>query len=440
MHVQNKDVLMASVNLATLERLARPKSIIGGAVYGDAGLNAQAQQVLTQLNQSFTEFKASIAEQMKAKADVVLDEKVARIDASVSGFQTTMDEINVKLAAMSAGAGTSAGGDLPSSPEDKKYAGDFFAYFRTGDSQHDQAVRAGQKTGIRAAMSVGSSPDGGYLAPIEWDRTITNKLKILSPMRDICRIQQISTPGFVKVFNDRAIGSGWVGEVASRPQTSNPQFSTVTYTPGEIYANPAASQALLDDALVNIEEWLANEVETEFARQEGIAFISGDGTNKPKGIITYASGSTHPFGNITSIASGGTGVLTADAFIDIVYDLPSEYVQNARFIMNRATMSRVRKFKDTTNQYLWQPSIQVGQPATILGYPVTEMGAMPNVASSNIAVVFGDFERGYLIVDRVGVRLLRDPYSNKPYIMFYTTKRVGGGLLDPTALRYMTVG
>lgn len=434
----HRDNLLASVS--SVANASRPKRLIG-SVHADVGLNAQASQVLNQLNESFTEFKASISEQMKAKADVVLDERVARIDASVGSFQSAMDQINVRIAALAAGAGTNNSGDLPqATPEDQQYRKDFFAYFRTGDSQHDQAVRAGQRTGIRAAMSVGSSPDGGYLAPIEWDRTITNKLKILSPMRDICSIQQISTAGFIKVFNDRAVGSGWVGEVAARPQTTNPQFSTVTYTPGEIYANPAASQQLLDDSLVNIEEWLANEVEVEFARQEGIAFISGTGTNQPKGILTYATGSTHPFGNITSIPSGAVGAITPDAIITMVYDLPSQYAQNASFIMNRATMSSVRKFKDTTNQYLWQPSIQVGQPSTILGYPVTEMGAMPNVVTANIAIMFGDFQRGYLIVDRVGVRLLRDPYSNKPYIMFYTTKRVGGGLLDPTALRYMTIG
>lgn len=437
MHFQSKDALMASVALHNLPE--RPRAI--QKLNADAGAGAsgvQAQKVLAELQQAFEAYKAAMDEKLKSKADVVVDEKVSRIDNSVGALQAAIDQTNLQLAAMSAGAGTDP--QAGQSPEDKQYAKDFFAYFRTGDTQNDTALRNAQRTGIRAAMSVGSSPDGGYLAPVEWDRTVTNKLKILSPMRDICRIQTISTPGFIKVFNDRAVGSGWVGEVAARPQTSNPQFSTVTYTPGEIYANPAASQQLLDDSLVNIEEWLATEVETEFARQEGIAFISGDGTNKPKGVLTYASGSTHPFGNVPSIASGGVGIITPDAIVNLVYDVPSEYVGPAQFIMNRATMASIRKFKDTTNQYLWQPSIQVGQPATILGYPVKEMGAMPNVTTANIAIAFGDFNRGYLIVDRIGVRLLRDPYSNKPYIMFYTTKRVGGGLLDPLALRYLVIG
>ena len=427
MFIDPKGALMASA-----ANVSRPRAIYG-SVRADV---SDPRMILAQLQQSFADFKAENENKLKAKADVLVDEKVERINASVSALQAMVDEANVKLAAMAAGAGTNPanGGQ---SQDERKYASAFTDYVRRGKSVEE--VEAQQRVGIRAAMSVGSSPDGGYLAPIEWDRTITDKLKIISPMRDICSIQQISTQGFIKVFNDRAVGSGWVGEVAARPQTTNPQFSTVTYTPGEIYANPAASQQLLDDALINIESWLAAEVEAEFSRQEGLAFVNGDGTNKPKGILQYGAGSTHPFGIVPSVPTGDAAKLTPDGLINLVYSLPSEYTANARFIMNRSTFGVLRSFKDSTGQYLWQPSLSLGAPASILGFAVTEVAAMPNVAAGAIPIVFGDFERGYLIIDRAGVRLLRDPFTNKPYVTFYTTKRVGGGVLNPTTLRYQVV-
>lgn len=419
--------------LASATQISRPRAIYG-TVRADAGGDPRA--ILAALQQSFADFKAENDAKLKAKADIVTDEKVERINASVSALQAMVDEANIKLAAMAAGAGQNpgAGGQ---SQEERTYASAFGEYVRRGKRADE--VEASQRTGIRAAMSVGSSPDGGYLAPIEWDRTITDKLKIISPMRDICSIQVISTQGFIKVFNDRAVGSGWVGEVAARPQTTNPQFSTVTYTPGEIYANPAASQQLLDDALINIESWLASEVEAEFSRQEGLAFVNGDGVNKPKGVLQYGAGSTHPFGIIQSVPTGDAAKLTPDGLISLVYSLPSEYTSNARLIMNRSTFGTIRGFKDSTGQYLWQPSLSLGAPASVLGFPITEVAAMPNVAAGAIPIVFGDFERGYLIIDRAGVRLLRDPFTNKPYVTFYTTKRVGGGVLNPTTLRYQVV-
>jgi len=424
---------------------ARPASVIH-SLRGDA--TGSPQEILAALQKSVTDFRAEYDTKLKSKADVVTEEKLSRIDASVSGFQAAMDKINAehqaaidavnaKLAAISAGAGDKAG--FGSSPEDREYATRFDAYVRRGDREADDHLRSSQRTGIRAAMSVGSNPDGGYLAPVEWDRSITDRLKVISPMRQIAQVQNITSAGFIKVFNDRAVGSGWVGETAARPQTTNPQFATQTYTPGEIYANPAASQQLLDDAVINIEEWLANEVEAEFLRQEGLAFVNGDGVNKPKGMLTYTASNMHPWGAVQQTAVANAAALNGDALIDLVYSIDPAYQDNARFVMNRATQSTIRKLKDGNGNYLWQASVQVGQPASLLGYPITDMGAMPNVGAGNRPIAFGDFRRAYLIIDRMGVRMLRDPYSNKPYVMFYTTRRVGGGLLDPDAIRYLFV-
>jgi HK97 family phage major capsid protein len=381
--------------------------------------------MIAALQTAFEEFKAAHDEKLKGKADVVLDEKVTKIDAAVGNFQTAIDDLNAKIAAAGLGAGVI--GDLPGDPE---YIKAFKAHMRKGE--------------IQAAMSKGTDADGGYLAPVEWDRTITNKLKQISPIRANARVIAITSAGFKKLFNDRAIGSGWVGETAARPATSTPQIGTLDFVPGEIYANPAISQQLLDDAAIDLEQWLANEVETEFARQEGIAFVSGNGTNKPYGILTYVTGAAnaarHPWGAIPVVKSGHATLFTSDGFIDLFYSLPSEFRSNAKLYTNRLSQSSMRKLKDGQNNYLWQPSFAAGQPATLAGEVIVEVPDMPGVAADAIAALYGDMDATYLVVDRVGIRVLRDPYTNKPFVHFYTTKRVGGGVYNPEPMRALQIG
>ena len=217
-------------------------------------------------------------------------------------------------------------------------------------------------------------------------------------------------------------------------------MGSLNYMLGEIYANPYASQQLLDDALLNLEEWLASEVDTEFAFQENLAFISGSGANnRPNGILTYVTGAAnaaaHPFGAIGLVNTGAAATVTSDGIQNLIKALPSAFTPNARFAMNRNTQFAVMLLKDTTGQYLWQPSYQAGMPSTLAGYPLIEMPAMPDLAAASKSMLFGDFNQAYLIVDGAGMRVLRDPYSAKPYVTFYTTKRVGGGLLNPEAIK-----
>jgi len=394
------------------------------AVRAEAG--GEIKALIDSLNKDWSEFKATMAEKDKELArkfdDVVTTEKLEKINSSVSDLQAAVDQANAQLAAIQMGAGGGKG-----EVRDREYSDAFRSHFRKGD--------------VQAALNKGADDEGGYLAPIEWDRTITDKLVEVSPMRQIAQVQTISTAGFKKLFNLRGTGSGWVGETAARPQTNTPEFGSMTFTPGEIYANPAATQQLLDDAEINLEQWLANEVETEFAYQEGLAFIAGDGTNKPYGFLTFVAGgsqaTTNPLGSIEVKTAASAAAIASDELLDMIYMLPSSYTQNARWVMNRTTQGAIRKLKDGQDNYLWQPSFVAGQPATIAGYPVTEMAGMPSVAADALPIAFGDFRRGYLIVDRTGVRVLRDPYTNKPYVMFYTTKRVGGGVLDPTAIKVL---
>lgn len=399
----------------------RPRGII--AVRADVSGDIKA--TITELNKGFAEFKATLAEKDKELAakfdDVVTTEKLERVNASVGELQASVDQANAKLAAMS------LNGNGQDGVKDQEYTDAFRAHFRKGD--------------VQASLNKGADAEGGYLAPVEWDRTITDKLIEVSPMRQLASAQTISTAGFKKLYNLHGAASGWVGEESVRPETATPQFGSMTITPGELYSNPAATQAMLDDSEINLESWLAGEIETEFALQEGLAFIAGTGVNKPNGFLTYVTGGTNaaanPLGAIEIKAAAAVAAVTENELLDVVYSLPSSFTANANWTMNRTTMGEIRKLRDADGRQLWQPSTAAGQPSTLLNYSVAEMAGMPDLAANALPIAFGDFKRGYLIVDRAGVRVLRDPYTNKPYVMFYTTKRVGGAVNNPEALKVM---
>jgi HK97 family phage major capsid protein len=421
MHNLSKVALLgAAAALTTVPRAvhARPRA--------DAN---DPKSMIVAIQAAFEEFKTAHAEQMAKKADVVVDEKVDRINSAVSDMQSRLDELNRGLAALKLN-----GSDVPQ-PRDPEYSAEFEAYFKRGvESQRLEQVRA---------AATKTDGEGGYLAPVEWDRTVAGRLKQVSAVRQYASVQVISGAGFSKVFSDRNTGSGWVGEQAGRPATATPGLQSLSWPLGELYANPAASQGLIDDAEVDIAAWLASEVSVEFERQEGIAFLSGDGTNKPHGLLTYVTGGAnaarHPFGAIAAVPSGAAAALTGDGILNLVGELPSEYAGNAAFYMNRGTTTAVRKLKDGQNNYLWQPAFAVGQPATLNGEPVRELPAMPALAANAVPIIYGDMAETYLVVDRIGVRILRDPYTNKPFVHFYTTKRVGGGVKNPDAMKALRI-
>jgi len=385
--------------------------------------------ILAQLQRAFEEFKTTHAAQIdgvKAKFDdVVTREKLDRVNASVGDLQAALDATNAKLAA--AQMGGLAGGKAV---KDKEYTEAFAQHFRRGD--------------VQASLNKGTSSEGGYLVPTEWDRTITDELLVISDFRPLATTISVSTSSFSKLYNLRGTASGWVGETTARTETAAPTFGTMTISTGEIYANPSATQQMLDDAEFNIEAWLASEVQTEFAYQEGAAFLAGTGANgRPNGILTYVTGganaAANPLGAITTTNSGHATTLTTDGLVNLVYSLPTAFRPGARFAMNKATHGAVRLLKDGQSNYIWQPSYQAGQPAQLLGYAISELEGMPTIAASAKPILFGDFKRTYLIVDRMGTRVLRDPFTNKPYVMFYTTKRVGGAVVNPEAMKALNV-
>lgn len=400
------------------------------SVRADGGNPPDVNALVEALNKAFADFKAEHNQQLeevkKGNADALQALKVDNINSEITRLQAAVDAANTQLAAIQMGGGA-AGGDTLA---DAEYSGAFLAHFRKGE--------------VQAAMNKGVADDGGYLAPVEWDRTITGRLVVLSDMRQLANVVPCSGTGLTKLYNMGGTASGWVGEEDARPATATGKLKQLGFGWGEVYANPGATQQLLDDSEIDLEAWLSGEVDTEFARQEGAGFFAGDGVNKPFGILTYVTGGAnaakHPFGAISAINSGAAATITADGLIDLVYDLPSAFTANARFAMNRKTMGAVRKLKDAEGNYLWQPSLIAGQPSTLLGFPVQDVAAIPDVAANAIAALFGDFKQTYTVYDRKGVRVLRDPFTNKPYVHFYTTKRVGGGVHNPEPMRALKIG
>lgn len=393
------------------------QTVFPRALRGTVHAEANATETLRQLQDAFTDFKARYGD---------------RIDAVEA-------ELNEKIAVSQMGGGSGRRG----TPPDPEYSRAFASYFRKGDgeAQLRTANESGQRAQIHAAMSVGTADSGGYLAPTEWDRKIQQALQATSPMRRLASVQTTSVGAYSTLWNNNLWGSGWVGETAARPETTTPTLEPVDFASGEIYANPAITQRLLDDAEINLDQWLTSQLDEEFGRQESIAFISGNGTNKPRGLLTYVTGGasdgTHPGGNLEVATVVSASAVTADELVDFTYGLAAPYRQNASWLMNSATAAVIAKLKNTDGDFLWRESFLVGQPATLLGRPVEIDEGMPDIAASAYPIAFGDFRRGYLINDRLGTRILRDPYSNKPYVNFYATKRVGGGVLDPNAVRLL---
>ncbi|QDZ01116.1 phage major capsid protein [Nitratireductor mangrovi] len=368
----------------------------------------------------------------KGRADVLLSEKVDRISDALDEQRRALDGLLMRKARPALGSSRAFEG-----PSEHKEA--FETYVRSGDERSLRALDT-------KAMSYGSGQDGGYLVPDETEAAIGKRLTALSPIRSIAAVRQVSAAVLKKPFALTGPAVGWVGETTARPETTSPTLAELQYPTMEIYAMPAATASLLDDAAVDLDQWITGEIETAFAEQEGAAFVNGDGTSKPRGFLDYnrIAEASWEWGKLGYVATGVAGALPAsdasDVLIDTVYALKSGYRQNASWVMNRKTQATIRKLKDADGNYLWQPPAAPGSRAMLMGFPLVEAEDMPDIATDEAAIAFGDFSRGYLVVDRTGVRVLRDPYSAKPYILFYTTKRVGGGVQDFDAIKLLKFG
>lgn len=366
-------------------------------------------------------------------ADPLIDERLARIDRAIDETKRTADRLALKALRPHVG-----GGAMLETAAVREHRRAFEGYVRKGETAGLSHLE--QKA---LAVSTNSGADGGYLVPDETERAVMSALKSISPIRAIASVRQVSGTVFKKPFATTGFAHGWVAETAARTQTTTPTLAEIPFPTKELYAMPAATATLLDDSAIDIDTWIAEEVRDTFAEQEGTAFVKGNGTTEPKGFLSYDKevAGSEEWGELAYISTGVAGAFPAsnpsDKLIDLIYTLKAGYRANGTFVFNRGTQAAIRKMKDIDGNYLWQPAVAAGEPATLMGYPVVESEDMPSIATGNYAIAFGDFRRGYLVVDRVGIRVLRDPYSAKPYVLFYTTKRVGGGVQDFNAIKLL---
>lgn len=422
-------------------------------------MSDEVKKAVDDLNTAFVEFKKVNDERIKAvegkgSAGPELEAKLAKIEADLDKAQKVADEAAL-AAKRSARVVTDEKGnavDIDAKALD---------WARNAASKRNERVDAytaadldGYKTAFRRfmqkgeqllegvemkALSVGSDPDGGYTVTPDTSGRIVKRVFETSPMRAYASVQVIGTDALEGLFDLDEAGASWVAETSARPETATPKLGMWRIPVHEMAAFPFATQKLLDDANIDMEAWLADKVADKFARTENAAFVAGDGVGKPRGFLTYAAGTTLT-GTIEQIPTGVSGAFAAapnggDVLIDALMGLKAQYRANATWFMNRATTSLTRKLKDSDGTYLWSPGIAAGQPASLLGYPVASFEDMPNPAASSLSIAVGDMRAAYQIVDRVGIRVLRDPYTAKPFVGFYSTKRVGGDLVNFEAIK-----
>ncbi len=387
-----------------------------------------SEATLGELMSAFEEFKRTNDGRLKelekrGQADPLTEDKLTRLNQALDGAKAAMDRLALERARPALEAGRPDLGD--------EYKDAFSAYVKRGEEK---------------ALSIGSNADGGYLVPAETETEILTRLAAVSPIRAIASVRNVSTSVYKKPVTLTGPAVGWVAETASRPQTASQTIDAIDFPTAELYAMPAATAAFLDDAAVDVGQWIADEVNSAFAEQETAAFVNGNGTSKPKGFLqqTLVAESSWSWGEIgylvTGVSGGWPASNASDVLVDLVYTLKAGYRQNASWVMNRKSQAAVRKLKDAEGNYLWSPGAGAGARATLMGFDLVEAEDMPDIAANATPIAFGDFRRGYLVVDRTGVNVLRDPYSAKPYVLFYTTKRVGGGVQDFDAIKLLKFG
>lgn len=414
-------------------------------IYNDAAPStAEILKAVDAVQQSFAAFKAqndaAIAEIKKGKPDVITTEHVERINADVGKNAQAVEELQRKIAALAVSGAGDAGGVTP---ERRAHRTGFNAYVRKGVNEHGL-----RELEVKAALSSDSDPDGGFIVPDETDAAISRALERVSAIRRLADVITISGGGYKALHNLGGATVGWVGEQQARTETNTPRMVEMTFPMGEIYAMPAATQTLLDDARVNIDAWLASEVQTVFAEYEGAAFTTGNGVNKPKGFIDTTNGvvanASWAWGKVGYVTSGASAAFVTtsasanayDKLLDQYHALRSGYRNEAAWLMSDATLAEVRKVKDAEGAYIYMAPTST-EPASLLGKTVEVDDNMPAIAANSYSIAFAAWKRAYKIVDRFGTRVLRDPFSSKPYVLFYTTKRVGGGIRDYEAIKLM---
>ncbi len=362
----------------------------------------------------------------KGHSDPLYEEHLNNISLAMDNYKQRLDQIETAYSRPTLGEEAE---EYKSHEKYSEYSKAFRNYLRKG-------MDAGLEALQTKSLSVGSDPDGGYLVTPTMSSRIVQAIFETSPMRQICAIETISTDALDLIDDHTSLTAGWTAETTViSTDTATPTIAKRNIPTHELYAQPKATQKLVDDAAIDVEGWLAGKIADIFGRTQNSAFVSGNGVGQPRGILTYASGTS--WGQIQQVNSGTSGQVTADSLITLFYSLKDAYMRRANFLMNRSTIQQVRLLKATTNQYIWQPSLVAGSPDTLLGAPVYMAADMPVAAAGSLSVAVGDFQSAYQIVDRQGISILRDPFTEKPFIKFYATARVGGDVVNYDALKLM---
>jgi HK97 family phage major capsid protein len=419
-------------------------------------------KAIENLGKSHEAFKQANDEQLSALKDGnesrarELNATVEKIEKDVAKFSDLKKTIEIeqqltreRIEELEARASTPRKSPLEKKVDEYKSA--FISWLRNKgnsplDEQKLQTVSKEVAT-IRGDVTIGTGAAGGFAVPEEISREIGRLELLFSPVRRLVKVRQVGTSDYKELVSKRGTTAGWVGETGTRSATLTSQLRERTPTHGELYAYPQASEWSLDDIFFNVEQWLAEEVAEKFAQEEGIAVISGNGTSKPTGMINTAPAATADFASpersanayqlvASDLTPGGVGIL-ADSLIDLAATLNSAYRVRAVWVMNSLTAAAIRKLKDTTNQYIWQPGLQAGTPDMLLGRPVEIWENMPAIGANNFPVALGDWQRAYVLVDRVGLRITRDSVTNVGFVRFYVRRREGGHVLDNHAAKWL---
>lgn len=402
---------------------------IGETDFGDLKALLQKQ------GEAFEEFKKTNDARLQAKADgksvEAYEAKLSKINEELSKIGDLKSEFDALIKKLNRPG--AAGESDPAKAEHKAAFGKF--------------LRKGVDDGLgelqQKAYNITNDADGGYAVPEELDRDILTLMRDISPMREVCNVITVGGSDYKKLANKGGTTGGWVDEDDPRAATNSSLLVPLTPFMGEVYAYPQATQQMLDDVFFNAEQFIEDECALTFSEMEGAAFTAGDGIKKPKGFLAYPTAATadgiRAFGALQHIVSGAAADWASsnpqDKLLDVVYALKKGYRANARWMTNKAMLGEIRKLKDAEGNYIWRPGLEAGQPDTLMGYGISENEDMPVKAANALSIAFGDFKRGYTIVDRIGTRILRDPYTNKPFVGFYVTKRVGGFLADSNAIK-----
>ena len=394
------------------------------------------------LGRGFESFKAENEKRIKEieKNGYASAETTAKVDQiakdvlALQAEKTRLDDIEAKINRQ----GLNGGGDQEHDKAKQAHRAAFGDFFRKG---RDAGLRDFE---IAAKLTTQIDEDGGYRVPEEMDAAIERVVGKIAVMRQKARIQPVGSSTYKKLVNMGGATSGWVGEEQARTETATPKLKALEFATKELYAEPAITQTLLEDAEFDIGQWLEDEVGIEFAEKEAAAFINGSGIVSPRGILSYptVANASYSWGNVGVVNSGANGAFAATdpefALMDLRAALKVSYRSNGEFLMNDNTLLTVMKFKNSaTKELLWQPGLKEGEPDMLLGKPVALDDNMPDISANSLSIGFADFRRAYIITDRKGISVIRDAYTNKPNVKFYTTKRVGGGIQNFEAIKLL---